>query len=102
MGPKDPDLQQQLEECRAELNEALARGKAVAEVLDVINACPNEPSRVFQVLLEKAMALCGAAFGHLDTYDGERFQTTSLRSVPEAFAEFRRNNPPRYGRGTVP
>src|SRR5712671_698614 len=53
-------------------------------------------------MLEKAMHLCGAAFGQLATFDGERFRTAATQGVPAAFAEYRRNNPPNYGLGTTP
>ena len=53
-------------------------------------------------MLEKAMRLCGAAFGYLDTYDGESFHRAAELGVPAAFAEFRRQNPPDYGPGTIP
>jgi adenylate cyclase len=53
-------------------------------------------------MLEKAMRLCEAAFGHLDTYDGNSFHTSAMRGVTAAYAEYRRNNPPNYGPGTGP
>src|SRR5207248_210090 len=57
---------------------------------------------VFDAMLERAMRLCEAAFGHLDTYDGSSFHTAAIRGVPAAYAEYRRNNPPIYGPGTGP
>jgi class 3 adenylate cyclase/putative methionine-R-sulfoxide reductase with GAF domain len=48
------------------------------------------------------MRLCEAAFGHLDIYDGECFETIALKNAPAAFAEFRSRNPPNYGSGTGP
>jgi transcriptional regulator with GAF, ATPase, and Fis domain len=53
-------------------------------------------------MLEKAMRLCGAAFGFLDTYDGESFQTVATHGIPVAFAEFRKNESPSYGLSAVP
>ena len=53
-------------------------------------------------MLEKAMRLCGAAFGQLSTYNGERFYTTAQRGVPAAYVEFRARNQGTYGPGTVP
>src|SRR5215831_4566078 len=96
------DLRRQLAECRAELDEALAQQTATAEVLQVINSSPDNLASVFDAMLEKAMRLCGAAFGQLSTYDGERFYTTAQRGVPAAYVEFRARNQGTYGQGTIP
>src|SRR5215472_11405331 len=48
------------------------------------------------------MTLCEAAFGTLNTFDGQRLNTAATRGVPEAFARYRLSNPPEYGPGTGP
>jgi GAF domain-containing protein len=75
-----------------ETHEALEQQTATAEVLGVINASPGDVSPVFNAMLEKAMRLCGAAFGMLRSYDGQRFNTVTALGVPEAYARFLQQN----------
>ena len=74
--------------------EALEQQTATAEVLQVINASPGDLRPVFNALLEKAMRLCGAAFGSLYTYDGTRFHSAAQLGVPTAYSAVREKTPP--------
>jgi GAF domain-containing protein len=73
-----------------DLTESLEQQTATSEVLRVISASPGELKPVFNAMLENAVRLCEAEFGHLFLYDGEAFHTTALHSASRVFAEVRR------------
>ena len=74
------------------LHEALEQQTATTDVLEVINTSPGNLTPVFDAMLEKAMRLCGAAFGMLRRFDGEQMYTLATRGVPPAFAEYSARN----------
>jgi class 3 adenylate cyclase/putative methionine-R-sulfoxide reductase with GAF domain len=96
---ENAELRRLLAELTAEGDEALAQQTATAEVLQVINSSPGDLAPVFDAILEKAMRLCEAAFGMLGTVDGDELRTAAARGLPQAFVEFRKNNPSVHGPG---
>jgi two-component system NtrC family sensor kinase len=77
-----------VERLQRERDEAVELQAASAEVLEIIGSSPGEMKPVFEAMLEKALRICGAKFGHILLYDDERFHPVHLHDVPPSYRAF--------------
>ncbi len=95
------DLENKVEQRTSELTESLEQQTATSEVLQVISSSQGELGPVFQTMLESATRVCGASFGTMNLWDGERYKIVATHNIPPAFAAYREREPiaPQPGTG---
>ena len=88
-----------------DLAESLEQQTATSEVLGAISSSLEELAPLFQKVLENAVRVCGARFGTMNLYDGEKFDTVAGYNVPREYTETQLNRPfvphPKSGLGTI-
>ena len=76
-----------------ERDEALEQQTATSEVLKVISSSPGQLEPVFNAMLENAVRICDAKFGHLWLREGDALRVGATHGAPEAFAAYLRKEP---------
>ena len=84
-----------------DLTESLEQQTATSEVLEVISSSPGELEPVFQKMLENATRVCGANFGTINLWDGEKFNLVADHNIPSEFSAFRQRTPISARPGTL-
>ena len=76
-----------------ELRESLQQQTATADVLKIISSSPGELEPVFNAMLESAVRICDAKFGHLWLREDDTLRVGATYGAPEAFAAYFRKEP---------
>ena len=77
-----------------DLSESLEQQTATSEVLKVISSSPGDLKPVFEAMLDNAVRICGAKFGTLFRFDGERFHTNAYVGAPQAYIDYQTKRGP--------
>src|SRR5262245_28336060 len=83
------DLQELVDRCTRELDEALQQQTATSEVLSIIGRSPADAQPVFDAIVQSTARLCGAIFSAVFLWDGDRLRIAATKNLtPEATVQF--------------
>jgi hypothetical protein len=69
-----------------DLTESLEQQTATSEILKVVSSSPGELEPVFNAMLENAVRICEAKFGHIYRWNGDVLTLAATHNTPPAFA----------------
>jgi two-component system, NtrC family, sensor kinase len=78
------ELREQLNRRTLELDNALQQQIATSEVLSIIRQSPADAQPVFDAIVQSASRLCGAMFGVVYLYDGDRLRIAATNHFTPA------------------
>ena len=84
------DVQRPLAQAERELSEALEQQAATAEILRVISTAPTDAQPVFEMIVRRAVALCGGLFANVFRFDGELVHFVASHNVGQSYMELMR------------
>jgi two-component system, NtrC family, sensor kinase len=87
------DLQEKLDARTRQLNEAIERENATAEVLRIISRSSSDLQPVFDTILANATRLCEATHGHVWRFDGEQLHAVAVRGDERFVKWLQQHNP---------
>ena len=95
-------LRRLLKEARQQRREALERQTATAEILGAIRSSLTDTQPVFDIIAERAVALCGSEIGLVSRFDGASMQLAAIHGITrEGVAALRKVYPLRLDAETA-
>ena len=88
-------LLNELRQRTTDLSESLEQQTATSQVLNVINTSPTDTQPVFDTITQSAVRLCGAQFGVMHRFDGDRLHVVAHDVTPEVLEILKRTYPMR-------
>src|SRR4029450_11237872 len=85
--PSIADLQNELGTLARELKEAREQQTATAEVLRGISAGPEDPKPVFEMIVRRAVTLCGSRFANVFRFDGDLIHFVASHGAGPSFVD---------------